>query len=315
MKMLVSGAAGFIGAPLIDELLKRGHSVIALVRSSVPQRWSQLANLEIMRLDLRERAALSLKDKSIDVVVHLAAATRGPPDKQVEDTVMSTANLLSAVRDAGIRRLVGISSLAILDCRAAPPLSVIDERTPIADDRSVSSYAAAKIRQERLFVEFAHNVGNSCSILRPGLVYDQTRITPGHAGVIRAHVGILVSHRGEVPAVEVHSLAAAIANAAEEALVGCEVMHVVDDHLPNQSVYLAALRRRGLLPRTTLTVDWRLLQAVCGIAASVLGWGGFGDRAPDVLQPKSFAVRLKPFRFSNSKAKRLLQWVPAGQFA
>jgi nucleoside-diphosphate-sugar epimerase len=268
-----------------------------------------------MRLDLRQRAALNLKDKSIDVVLHLAAATRGPAGKQVEDTVMGTANLLSAVRDAGIRRLVGISSLAILDCRSAPPLSVIDERTPIADDMGVSNYAAAKIRQERLFVEFAQDVGNSCSILRPGLVYDQIRITPGHAGVVRTHVGILVRHRGEVPTVEVHSLATAIANAAEKALAGCEVMHVVDDHLPSQSVYIAALRRRGLLPTTTVTVDWRLLQAVFGLAATVLAWSGFEDRAPDVLQRKSFAVRLKPFRFSNSKAKRLLQWVPAGQFA
>ncbi len=315
MKMLVTGAAGFIGATVVDELLSRGHRVIALVRSSSPQHWSQLENLEILRLDLRERALLSLKKKNIDVILHLAAATQGPAVKQFADTVTGTVNLLSAARDAGIHRIVGISSIAVLDCRSARPLSVIDERTPIADDAGVSNYAAAKIRQERLFSDFAQEADNSCIILRPGLVYDQKQVTAGHAGMVRARIGILVSHRGEVPTVEVRGLAGAIANAAEMNLNGCEVIHLVDDHLPSQSAYIAELRRRGLLPTTTLVVHWRLLQAAFWLAAAILTRSGFKGRVADILQPKSFATRLKPFRFSNAKAKRLLGWASARQFA
>jgi nucleoside-diphosphate-sugar epimerase len=315
MKVLITGAAGFIGAAVLHEMMSRGHRVIALVRSAPPPGWLQLANLEIMRVDLRKRALLNLKEKSIDVVLHLAAATQGSATRQFDDTVTGSLNLLSAARDAGIRRIVGISSIAVVDCQSLRPLTVIDETVAIADDAGVSDYAAAKIRQERLFCDFAREDGNSCTILRPGLAYDQTRITPGHAGIVRAHIALLASHRGEVPTIEVHRLAAAIAKAAEKNLYGCDVIHLVDDHLPSQSAYIAALRRRGLLPTATLVIPWRALQAAVWLAATTLGQTGLKARMPEVLLPKTFATRLKPFRFSNAKAKRLLDWVPGQQFA
>ena len=315
MKMLVTGAAGFIGAYVIHELLRREHRVLALVRASAPDRWSQLDNLEIMRVDLREPRFLDLREKGIDVVLHLAAATQGPRDQQFDDTVTGTAHLLSAVRAAGIQRLVGISSIAVLDYRSVRPVSVIDELVAVSDDAGVGDYTAAKISQERLFGDFASEPGNSCIILRPGLVYDNVRLTPGHAGIVRPHLALLASHRGEVATVEVHGLAAAIANAAERHFAGYEVIHVVDDDLPSQSEYIDALQRRGLLPRTTIVIPWRILQGVSGFSATVLAALGFQGRQPEVLLPKAFAARLKPFRFSNAKAKQLLDWIPGRQFA
>src|SRR5262249_24412965 len=125
MKMLVNGAAGFIGGFLIHELLRREHRVIALVRSAVPDGWLQFENLQIVRADLRQRAVLDFKEKGIDVILHLAAATQGSAAEQFEDTVTGTGNLLAAARDARISRIIGISSLAVLDYSALRPLTVI----------------------------------------------------------------------------------------------------------------------------------------------------------------------------------------------
>jgi nucleoside-diphosphate-sugar epimerase len=315
MKMLVTGAAGFIGANVIQELLSREHRVIALLRSAAPDRARHPSSLEIMQVDLRERGRLDLRGRNIDVVLHLAAATTGSRGEQFEDTVAGTANLLAATRDAAIHRVVGISSIAVLDYRAVRPFAVIDEETAIADDVGVGDYAAAKIQQEQLFREFAQEPDNSCVILRPGLVYDHARLTAGHAGVVKPHMAVLASHRGEVPTVEVHGLASAIANAAERPFDGCEVIHLVDDDLPSQREYIGGLRRRGLLQTTAVAAPWRVLQGLFWFAATVLVAAGMEDKLPEIVLPKAFSTRLKPFRFSNAKAKRLLGWAPGRQFA
>jgi 2-alkyl-3-oxoalkanoate reductase len=312
---MLTGAAGFIGEIVLDELLRRGHHLIALVRSPAPARWSNLANLEIMQDDLRQPSVLDLKGKDIDVVLHLAAVTAPSSAQPFEHTVTGTANLLSAVRRAGIRRVVGISSIAVLDFRSVRPMAVIDERVAMADGAGSCDYAASKIRQERLFIDFAGEGGNACVILRPGLVYDASRLGAACAGILRGGICLLASHAGEVPTIAVHTLAAAIANAAERQLDRCEVIHLVDNDLPSQSNYIAALQRRGLLPHIRIVLPWRLLQGLCYLAGAVLVAFGLRPKLPEVLLPAGFSRRLKPFHFSNAKAQRLLDWVPGREFA
>lgn len=315
MKTMVTGASGFIGETVLDELLRRGHHPIALVRSAVPKRWSELENLEVMQADLLQSPLPDLRGRGIDVVLHLAAVTRQSASQHFADTVTATSNLLSAARRAGIRRIVTVSSIAVLDYRSVRSMAVIDERTPLADGVAWCDYATSKLRQEQLLSEFAGQGDNACIILRPGLVYDGSRLTAACAGICSNGIGLLASHGGEVPTVEVHRLAAAIANAAERELARCEVIHLVDDRLPSQSSYIAALQRRGLLPRIRVLVPWRVLQVSCYFAASLFAALGLRHKLPEVLLPRGFSRRLKPFRFSNAKAKKLLDWVPGREFA
>jgi len=315
MKILITGAAGFIGEFVLSEVLRREHQVIALVRSSVPAQWQDIQNLEVLRCDLRHAQVLDLKDKGIDVVLHLAAATKGSMTQQYQDTVIGTRNLLNAARRAGICRIVGISSIAVLDYRSVRPMALIDEQVPAARYDGMGVYTTAKLEQESLFLNFGREGANSCGILRPGLVYDQSRLVAAHAGVVKDLICLLVSHCGEVPTIEVHGLARAIANAAERELMGCEVIHLVDDQLPGQQDYIAGLRRRSLLPPGGIVIPWRVLQGVFGLLGIMLTVGGFGAKLPEVLLPRVFSARLKPFRFSNSKAKEMLDWTPGREFA
>lgn len=316
MKMLLTGAAGFIGQHVISELLSREHHVVALLRSATPRVAAKTDNLEVLLADLRQPQLPDLAAKGIDAVIHLAAATSGPPATQFADTVGATVNLLSAARQAGIRRLVGISSIAVLDYRALRPMTVIDEHAPTADEAGTGIYATAKIRQERLFQDFARESTDSCIVVRPGLAYDEHRLTAAYAGIIKGRIRLLASHPGEIPTIEVRGLAAAIANAAERQVRGCEVIHLVDDHLPKQSQYLEGLRRRGLLPNSGIVVPWRALQGMSGLARLASGAVRFPAGAvPEILLSRGFAARLKPFRYSNAKAKKLLDWSPTREFA
>lgn len=316
MRLLITGASGFIGGYVVAEAMRRGHEVVAMVRAAVPQQWTDSAGPAVLKWDLAEDREPPLDGLGIDCVVHLAAALSGSPEAQRRATVHGTERLLQAMRRAGIRRLVGVGSIAVLDYEALPALSCIDEAAALCRDAGrMGGYAALKARQEALFAAFAAASGDGCAILRPGLVYDEQRLIAGHAGVLKGPLRLLAAHRGEVPTVEVRGLARAIVAAAEAGLAGGEVIHLVDDNLPGQPAYLAALRRRRALGPGGLVLPWWLLTGLARLAYGLAGMLGLAHRLPEGLLPQASAARFKPFRYANAKAKRLLGWQPGTRFS
>jgi nucleoside-diphosphate-sugar epimerase len=315
MKLLITGANGFIGSHVIEEALHRGHSVVAMTRSSTPQAWQARAKLEILKWDLSEQKILPLANLGIDGVIHLAAALSGNSEDQKRATVEGTKHLLDAMRQANIRRLVGIGSIAVIDYELQPAMTVIDETLNACPAPArMGRYSALKIQQEALFTAFAAEPGNQCVILRPGLVYDQKRLISGHAGVIKGSFRLLVSHAGEIPTVEVKGVARAILDAAVAELSSGEIIHLIDDYLPSQGDYLAALRRRQLLALDGLELPWKWVLALAHYSHAIANALGLAEKLPEALLPQACAARLKPFRYSNAKARRLLGWQPGDHF-
>jgi nucleoside-diphosphate-sugar epimerase len=318
MRVLVTGAAGFVGQHLVHALLERDHEVMAMVRQNTPSSWTGAGRLSVVKCDLRDFQGADLGNRGIDVIVHAAAAMRGTLGEQLADTVSGTVNLLQRACQAGIRRIVGLSSLAVLDFRSVRAMSLIDEHMPVSVSVSGAgdsgAYSQAKILQERLFVQFGAEAGHTSLILRPGLVYDDRRLIAAHAGIVSRGLRILASHPGRVPTVEVHGVARAVVAAVEGSIEGVEIVHLVDDALPSQREYLAGLRRRGLLNSGGLMVPWKLLQGFCMGSRLALSALGPTARIPEVLLPGSFCARLKPFEFSNLRARQLLGWVPGKSF-
>src|SRR5579863_4820596 len=87
MNLLITGAAGFIGRTVVQEARRRGHRVMALIRSEVPAQWQTCADLECIRCDLADGRALELSGRGIDVIVHLAASMRGDLAAQQRDKI------------------------------------------------------------------------------------------------------------------------------------------------------------------------------------------------------------------------------------
>jgi nucleoside-diphosphate-sugar epimerase len=316
MRVLVTGAAGFIGQHLVHALLERDHEVMAMIRQNTPPSWTGTERLSVLKCDLTDTQGVDLGNRRVDVVVHAAAAMRGTLGEQLADTVTGTLNLLKAAREAGIRRIVGLSSLAVLDFRSVRAMTLIDERVPLPADRAGETgvYSQAKILQESLFRQFGAEAGHTSLILRPGLVYDTRRLIAAHAGIVRRGLQILVSHPGHVPTIEVRGVARAVVAAVEGSFEGVETVHLVDDALPSQREYLAGLRRRGLLKSGGLMVPWKLFQGLCMGSRLAMSALGLTARIPEVLLPGSFCARLKPFEFTNLRARQLLGWVPGKSF-
>ena len=121
MRVLVTGAAGFIGSNIVDGLLSAGHDVRALDNFSTGQH----ANprhvedaIDIVEGDLRSYERVSSAVRGCDAVFHQGAMPSVP--RSVQDPLTSseiniggTLNVLLAARDAGVRRLVFASSSSV----------------------------------------------------------------------------------------------------------------------------------------------------------------------------------------------------------
>lgn len=154
MKVLVTGASGFIGRPLVSLLAARGHHVRALVRRSDEAQIIPGAEVEVG--DVRDAGAVDRSTRGMDAVVHLAAATgvaRASVARQVN--VQGTRRVLDALKVNGGRRVVFISSISASRDRMGP-------------------YGQTKREGEALVAQSALE----WVILRPSLVYG-----PGPAGL------------------------------------------------------------------------------------------------------------------------------------
>jgi nucleoside-diphosphate-sugar epimerase len=121
MNLLVTGANGFLGRYVVAEALRRGHSVRAMVRSTgdaAKHGWDD--RVTPVQADLRRRRGLTEAVAGVDAVLHLAASKAGDMYAQYAGTVVATENLLSAMDEAGVRRIVAISSFSVYDYRKIP---------------------------------------------------------------------------------------------------------------------------------------------------------------------------------------------------
>ncbi|MEJ2368593.1 MAG: SDR family NAD(P)-dependent oxidoreductase [Acidobacteriota bacterium] len=182
MRVLVTGAAGFIGSNLSEALVRAGHQVLgvdnfdpyyprAVKERNLRGAMSEKA-FQFIELDLRDRAAVSaLLEEPVDVVVHLAG--RGGVRRSLEDphayqemNYAATLNLLEGMRGNGRSRLVFASTSSVYGNRSSAPFRE-DDRT----DWPLSPYAATKKACEVLCHTYHHVYGFHVYALRFFTVY------------------------------------------------------------------------------------------------------------------------------------------------
>src|SRR5262249_23258388 len=130
VRVLISGASGFVGQHVVAEFLRRGHTVRALVRPAT--RLEDLncpPDVEVYRGDLRAGQDLRGAFAGVDVLVHLAAAVTGGEDAQFATTVVGTERLLDAMARSRTRRLVLASSFSVYDWSAIR--GTLNEESPL----------------------------------------------------------------------------------------------------------------------------------------------------------------------------------------
>jgi nucleoside-diphosphate-sugar epimerase len=252
VKLLVTGANGFIGRPLVHALVEAGHEVRALVRPASDVRtlgWGP--GVEVARADLRVAPELDTLFEGIDALVHLAAATGGDDAAQFASTVVGTERLLDAMRRSDTGRLVLISSFAVYSWTEVRQRA--DEDTPLErDPYARDGYTVAKLWQEKLARRYAADHGWDLTVLRPGAVWGRAHESSGRLGESLGPFHLVIGPRRRLPLSYVENCASAIAAAATHPDCAGRTLNVLDaDEISAWDYVGTWLRRSG-------TRGWRV---------------------------------------------------------
>lgn len=165
----VTGATGFLGGALVHRLVAEGMQVKALARDLTRAAYIRdLPAVEIVRGDITDARVMTDLIRDVDVVFHVAAATSGPLSLQTRVNVNGTRNVAQASANAGAKRLVHVSSIAVYGYQYR---GVITEDTPHLPGRT--AYSVTKSQAESEVQRVAVETGLAYSIIRPGMIYGE----------------------------------------------------------------------------------------------------------------------------------------------
>lgn len=176
--VLLTGADGFIGSHLTEELVKRGYKVRAFAYYNSFNSWGWLDtlpsdimdNVDVFCGDIRDPNGVREAMKGCDAVFHLAALIAIPfsyhsPDTYVDTNIKGTLNVLQAARELGTERVLVTSTSEVYGTAQYVP---IDEKHPY---QGQSPYSATKIGADRLAESFYRSFDLPVTIVRPFNTY------------------------------------------------------------------------------------------------------------------------------------------------
>lgn len=294
-KVFVTGAAGFIGSHLVEELVKEEASVTAMIRYSSGSNWG---NLEFLSEEIKNKITVvsgNVEDsdfvfhalKGQDIVFHLAALIAIPysyvaPRSYVRTNVEGTLNVMEAVRRLGIERVVHTSTSEVYGTALYAP---IDEKHPL---QGQSPYSASKIGADKIAESYYLSFETPVVTLRPFNTY-------GPRQSARAFIPTVISQVLEQPVIRMGSLE------------------------PQRDMTFVRDTASGFLAAGTVSgIEGETINLGVGETSSI---GSIAHRILDLMGCKKNIEqdfsRLRPAKSEvmklvsdNSKAKNLLNWSP-----
>lgn len=177
-RVLVTGADGFIGSHLAEELVRRGCKVRAFVYYNSFNSWGWLDhspedirdNIDIFAGDIRDPHGVKEAMKGCNIVMHLAALIAIPfsyhsPDTYVDTNIKGTLNIVQAARDLGVEKLIHTSTSEVYGTAQFVPIT---EDHPL---QGQSPYSASKIGADQIAMSFYNSFETPVAIIRPFNTY------------------------------------------------------------------------------------------------------------------------------------------------
>jgi len=305
MRVLVTGSSGFIGAALVEELVRHGHEVRGLDRRPPPP--DLAVPLEAIEGDVTDPAVCARAVQGCEAVCHLAARVGdwGPERDYLAVNVGGTEALLGATRAAGARRFVLVSSLAVHHYGG-----YLDADETVARDARVNAYARSKIAAEDLVQRGAD--GLEWVIVRPGVFpfgpRDRTTFVPMAEALARGQLGTINGEGALVTTAYVENLAQGLRLALTHPRAADGVF-VVGDQRPVSWRELLALLADALdLPAPRLNLPELVAYPLAG--ALELGWRLTGARGSPPLTRYRILLAARDCHFTSRKAMDLLGYRP-----
>jgi len=309
MKVLVTGANGFLGREVVAALVADGHEVRALVRPSTDvARLSWGSTVDVARADLRAGTELAPLFLGVEAVVHLATQMTGDDAAILTGTLVGTERLLAAMAASPAKRLILCSSFSVYDWLRVG--SVLDDDSPLpADIWPSGAYAAAKSWQERLARRLAEQYGWKLTVLRPGFVWGRGNDDLACIGQRLGRWQFVFGPLRRLPLTHVQNCADAFrAVLANEASVG-DTLNVVDALGTTAARYASEQRYGSGRGGLALWIPFWAVRAFVWFANRFARFV-FGERyrLPSMFVPTRFDLRYKPVDATSTGLRKKLGW-------
>lgn len=294
LNVLVTGSAGFIGQAAVAELLQRGYRVTAMLRR-IEQQHSLPSSpaLECVLADVTELSRLVDVMQGIDVVIHLAGVVWGPATKMHDVMVDGTANVIEAMRQAHVARLVLASSFLVYDWQQID--GVLTESSPLADEQSnrQGAYSAAKVGQELMAHKLCKKHAIQLVVLRPAAVVAPNQFDAADLGPRLGPLQIVIAPLRKLRLVKLEHAVSAFVNACVANISDGQVINLVDDRPLTAWQFACNAHRNGQRISVLFPLPYWLVMGMAKLVYSVFKLMRLSRILPGLLIPDRVESRFK----------------------
>jgi predicted dehydrogenase/nucleoside-diphosphate-sugar epimerase len=302
---LVTGASGSLGKAVVKRLVAEGKKLRVFVRR-IPDK--PVDGVEYVFGNLGDPVAVDRAVKGAEIVIHVGAAMKGGWPEHKGGTVVGTQNVVDSCKKHGVKQLVHISSMSVIDWAGSAGNGPVSERAnlePRPDERG--AYTRAKLEAENIVVDAAAK-GLPCVILRPGQIFGGgiPLINGAVARSINAFGGgrwlVLGDGKLALPLVYIDDVVEAIVRSIDKKLTHGEIIQIIDPDTLTQEDVLGLAGGNKPVVRVPRPVVFALGKL------SEIPLGAIGRQSPvAVYRLKSALARL---RYESDRASSLLGWQP-----
>jgi nucleoside-diphosphate-sugar epimerase len=319
-RILITGAAGFIGSRVVENLLDRGfRNLVCFARPSgdlaqieaIITRCPSGSRIEVFKGNLLSRQDCESASKDVAVVLHLAAGTSAKsfPDAFM-NSVVATRNLLDACLLRGrLKRFVSVSSFTVYTNKGKSRWRLLDESCSVEENPCVreAAYCFAKSKQEQIITEYAKKFGIPYVFIRPGAVYGGDANITGRVGLNTFGIFLHLGGSNQIPFTYVDNCAEAIVLGGLVKGIDGEIFNVVDDNLPSSRQFLRQYKRH-VKRFKSIYVPHAVSYMLCLLWDKYSRWSG--GQLPPAFNLSRWHAEWKKTRYSNAKLKAKLGWTP-----
>ena len=309
-KVLVTGGAGYLGRHLAAALVRCGADVRALVRDSTRAPHGVRRDAEVAIGNVADEKSVRNAMLDVDLIVHCAAVTtnNAPWSLHEQTNIGGSRSVLRAAREAGVRRLVHVSSVIVYGLDEPADGGALTESAVPPEPDHWGFYQRSKLGAERA-MSSGSGAGTEVVIVRPGIVYG-----PGSAGALERRLVQLGPFRltlgrghNHMPLVYVDNVVDGILLALTSPAAPGEAYNLVDQPQPEiRAAALQAAAVRGepirLVPIPTAALAW-----VAGLLERRRGRAG-ADSPPPRLSRFQVASATRDIMYDVRKAREQLGW-------
>jgi nucleoside-diphosphate-sugar epimerase len=315
----VTGATGLLGSHIAEQLVKRGERVRALVRPGSDTRFLASLGVELFSGDLADLETLRRGVAGAKVVYHSACKVGdwGAWREFCRDTLDGTRNILQASADAGVARVVHVSSISAYG-HPKPRPEPITEAEPLATRfwPFWDYYTRAKVEAERIVEDFRTRTGLPITVIRPGWLYgprDRTSIFRLARSLRLGRVWIIGDGTNRLNTVYAGNVAEACLLASAHPAAAGQAYNVCSDGPITQREYLDRFADALGLPRPRRHAPYRAVFLFAFLLEAYFRL----RRQPNPPYITRYAAWLlgRNTIYSTAKAERELGWKPTVSYA